>query len=239
MLMGPVAAQAPVAAGAAVGHGLRRQWPEESQRGQDLLCGGGPRWASGVAGLGPRVGRWCAPRFQPWGQAWIPVSRESMATGFRDKTRCLTVPPAPGNREAGSRSPGPMCSQEFFLRAVSLRTGGFSSPLGLARLPELEGRPHPPPSSGTTPSSRWPRAASCGHQQEGAGWCWKQERGLGSGGGPRAGGGSGLSRGAGGSARTCSSSRWICSVSSWTPGCGAFSSRPGGAENTSSFRGPL
>lgn len=28
-------------------------------------------------------------------------------------------------------------------------------------------------------------------------------------------------------------------MSSWTPGCGAFSSRPGGAENTSSFRGPL
>ena len=38
---------------------------------------------------------------------------------------------------------------------------------------------------------------------------------------------------------TCSSSRWICSVSSWVPGCRAFSSTCGSAENTSSFKGPL
>ena len=98
--MGPVAAQAPVAAGAAVGHGLRRQWqeesgqvgcgpPTESQRGRNLLAGegGSPRGAPGGAGLGPRVGRRWATRLQPRGQAWIPVPRESMAMGFRDKTR--------------------------------------------------------------------------------------------------------------------------------------------------------
>ena len=65
-----------------------------------------------------------------------------------------------------------------------------------------------------------------------------QEPGLGRRVGPGLGAAPGC-LGCGGSAPTCSSSRWICSVSSWMPGCGAFSSRPGGAENTSSFRGPL
>lgn len=40
-------------------------------------------------------------------------------------------------------------------------------------------------------------------------------------------------------APTWSSSLWICSVSSCTLGCRVFSSAHGGAENTSSFSGPL
>lgn len=73
--MGPVAAQAPVAAGAAVGHGLRRQWqeesgqvgcgpPTESQRGRNLLAGDGGRPSGGT--------RWGRARTQGWAAVGSP-----------------------------------------------------------------------------------------------------------------------------------------------------------------------
>lgn len=62
MLVGPVAAQAPVAAGAAVGHGLRRQWPEES--GQ---VGRGPHRVSERPR--PALRGWPSVGTR-WGRAW-------------------------------------------------------------------------------------------------------------------------------------------------------------------------
>lgn len=81
MLVGPVAAQAPVAAGAAVGHGLRRQWPEESGqvgRGPPPSLREAETCSAGVALGGHQVG----PGLDPGsGSGGLPASSHGARPG--------------------------------------------------------------------------------------------------------------------------------------------------------------
>lgn len=165
VFVGPAAAQAPVAAGAAVWDRLGRQQQKDSGRagarspslrgaatcpgalGEDQV-GPGLDPGSGCSGL-PGSTRGAGPGSQSPGDS---TNRESAATGPGNKTRCLTVPTAPGTerQEATPRGANVLAGICLECCVPRDREGRPQFPLGPARRPVLQGCPRPLPPTGVT-----------------------------------------------------------------------------------------
>ena len=163
--MGPAAAQAPVAAGAAVRDRLGRQQQKDSGRagarppalraGRDLP--GGPRRGPGGAGLGPRVRLQWAPRLHPRGRSRIPIPRRLHQQGVhghgawkQNKVPESSHSPRGEKQEATPRGAHVLAGICLECCVPRDREGRPQFPLGPAQRPALEGCPRPLPPTGAT-----------------------------------------------------------------------------------------